>query len=68
MTDPKDTKLTVMVSEPDLAMLKHIAEADDVSASHVIRMLIRKEYRARTGEPERVFIKTKVDPAMRRKR
>ncbi len=44
MVDPKDTKLTVMVSEPDLAMLKQLAAADDVSASHVIRILIRKAH------------------------
>jgi hypothetical protein len=55
MADPKDTKLTVMVSEPDLAMLKFLAEADDVSASHVVRMLIRKEHGARTGHTREVM-------------
>jgi len=47
MTDPKDTKLTLMVSEPDMAMLKQLAEADDVSASHVVRTLIRKAHAER---------------------
>jgi hypothetical protein len=41
MADPKDTKLTVTVSEADLAMLKALAEVDDVSQSRVIRTLIR---------------------------
>jgi hypothetical protein len=50
MGDPKDTKLTVMVSEPDLAMLKALAEADDVSASHVVRFLVRGAYAQRFGD------------------
>lgn len=47
MPDPKDTKLTLMVSEPDMAMLKALAEVDDVSASHVVRILIRKAHAER---------------------
>ena len=47
MTDPKDTKLTLMVSESDMAQLKQLAAADDVSASHVVRILIRKAHAER---------------------
>ena len=58
MTDPKDTKLTLMISEGDMAMLKALAEADDVSASHVVRQAIRRVYTERFGgggEGKRIF-------------
>jgi hypothetical protein len=50
MATAKDTKLTAMISEADMAMLKALSEADDVSASHVVRILIRKAYVERFGE------------------
>ena len=46
----KDTKVTVMVAEGDLAMLKELSAADDVSASHVVRVLIRRAHADRFGE------------------
>jgi len=50
MATPKDTKLTVMVTEDDMAKLKVLAEADDVSASQVVRLAIRREYETRYGQ------------------
>lgn len=50
MTTAKDTKLTAMISEEDMAKLKALSEADDVSASQVVRLLIRQAYAGRFGE------------------
>jgi hypothetical protein len=41
MATAKNTKLTAMISREDMAMLKALSAADDVSASHVVRVLIR---------------------------
>jgi hypothetical protein len=43
----KDTKLTVMVTEDDMAKLKRLAEVDDVSASQVVRLMIRRTHAER---------------------
>lgn len=39
-----------MISEEDMAMLKELSAADDVSASHVVRLLIRRAHVERFGE------------------
>jgi hypothetical protein len=41
VNEPKDQKLTVLVAESDLRKLRELAEADDVSTAHVVRVLIR---------------------------
>ena len=47
----KDTKLTVMVTEDDMAKLKRLAEVDDVSASQVVRLMIRRTHAERFEKP-----------------
>lgn len=39
----KDVKLTLMMSKEDRAMLETLALDSDLSASHVVRRLIRQE-------------------------
>jgi hypothetical protein len=46
MSEPKDQKLTVLMSETDMQRLREIAEAGEVSASHVIRHLVRVAHEA----------------------
>jgi hypothetical protein len=41
MSEPKDQKLTVLMSETDMKRLREIAETGEVSVSHVIRHLVR---------------------------
>ena len=50
MASAKDQKLTAMLSEHDMAMLKAMSAADDVSASQVVRVLIRRAYAERFGD------------------
>jgi hypothetical protein len=40
MAEPKDLKLTVLMSETDMERLRQLAEAGEVSISHVVRHLI----------------------------
>ncbi len=53
MATAKDTKLTAMISEEDMAMLRAMSEADDVSLAQVIRLLIRRGYAEKFGEKKR---------------
>jgi hypothetical protein len=46
MAEAKDQKLTVMMSETDMQRLREIAEAGEVSVSHVIRHLVRVAHAA----------------------
>jgi hypothetical protein len=50
MAIAKDSKLTAMITEDDMSKLKSLSEADDVSASQVVRLLIRAAYTDRFGE------------------
>jgi hypothetical protein len=47
MATAKDSKLTAMITEDDMSKLKALSEADDVSASQVVRLLIRAAYATR---------------------
>jgi hypothetical protein len=46
MAEPKDQKLTVLMSETDMQRLRQLAEAGEVSVSHVIRHLVRVAHEA----------------------
>jgi hypothetical protein len=46
MAEPKDQKLTVLMSETDMQRLRDLAEAGEVSVSHVIRHLVRVAHEA----------------------
>ena len=50
---PKDQKLTAMLTKEDMAKLKALAEADDVSASQFVRLLIRQAHAARFPKKKR---------------
>ncbi len=47
LTEPKDRKLTVLIAENDLVLLRELATADDVSTAHVVRSLIRAAHAGR---------------------
>lgn len=49
MTD-RDRKLTIRVSNDELAMLEALAEADGLSASDIIRQYIRRSHAARFSD------------------
>jgi hypothetical protein len=57
LPEPKDRKLTVLVAENDMTRLRELAAADDVSAAHVVRSLIRAAHAGRFKKP-----KTKREP------
>jgi flagellar biosynthesis/type III secretory pathway M-ring protein FliF/YscJ len=50
VTEPKDTKLTVLVAESDLRKLRELAEDSDESTAKVVRTLIRNAYDLRFGD------------------
>lgn len=50
MATAKDTKLTAMITEDDMTMLKALSEADDVSASQIVRLLIRRAHAEKFGK------------------
>ncbi len=50
MASAKDTKLTAMITEDDMAKLKALSDLDDVSASQVVRLLIRRAHAERFGD------------------
>jgi hypothetical protein len=41
--DPKDVKLTVMITKADRALLKELSRKKDLSVSHIVCRLIRAE-------------------------
>ena len=54
MGTEKDTgKSPWSVAKADLVMLKELANADDVSASHTVRQLIRRSHAERFGEKKK---------------
>jgi hypothetical protein len=63
MTTPRDSKLTVMVTATDMAMLKEMADADDVSVSQMVRTMIRLRHASRprtvavSPKPRRVKVR-----------
>jgi hypothetical protein len=50
MAEPKDQKLTVLMSETDMHRLRDLADAGEVSVSHVVRHLIRVAHAAAFNE------------------
>jgi GTP cyclohydrolase FolE2 len=46
MVEPKDQKLTVMMSDSDMERLRELAEVGEVSISHVVRHLVRIAHEA----------------------
>jgi len=50
MAEPKDQKLTVLMSETDMKRLRDLADSGEVSVSHVVRHLIRVAHEAAFNE------------------
>ena len=51
--EKRDTMITVRVSEAEADMLRVLADEDGISASDIVRTLIRREYAARHGKLKR---------------
>ena len=50
MAEPKDVRINLTITEGDQQMLTELAGDHDISMSHAVRLLIRREHAERFGD------------------